>query len=165
MDTGELKIKVQNIVRKATTLKNKHINHKNAPVNYACIFSQSKEEYDKLLEAARKIGNIIKETPTGLLFQISPLKTVSGFLRLLKIRLPDNTRPELGDADFTISNFPDFKKKYLSKDGFKLIKREDFEMIELMDSEFDVRSYFSNPPLDKQLNLSLEHSLMKIKKK
>lgn len=153
MDTKDLKIKVQNIVEKATALKNKHINNKNTPVNYACIFSQSKEEYDDLVKVARKIGNVIKETPTGLLFQISPLKTVSGFLKLLKIRLPDSTRPERGDADFTVSNFPEFKKKYLTKSGFKLIKREDFEMLELTDSRFDVRAYFSNPPLDKQLGI------------
>jgi hypothetical protein len=153
MDTGDLKIKVQNIVEKATILKNKHINNKNTPVNYACIFSQSKKEYNDLVKVTQKIGRVIKETPTGLLFHIKPLQTLSGVLKLLKIRLPDNTRPESGDADFTISNFPDFKKKYLSKNGFKLIKREDFEMIELVDSEFDVRAYFSNPPLDKQLNI------------
>lgn len=153
MNTEDLKNRVKSIVEKATTLKNKYVDDKNTPVNYACIFSQNKEEYNELLEATRKIGNIIKETPTGLLFHIEPLKTVSGVLKLLKIRVPDPTRPELGDADFTISNFPDFEKKYLPKRGFKLIKKEDFVMIELMDSNFDVRAYFSNPPLDVQLNI------------
>ena len=146
MDTKDLKIKIQNIVKRATALKNKYINNKNMPVNYACIFCQNKEEYDKLVEVTRKIGKVIKETPTGLLFQIKPLKTVSGILKLLKIRLPDPIRPERGDTDFTVSNFPEFKKKYLLKSGFKLIKREGFEMIELVDSKFDVRVYFSNPP-------------------
>ena len=81
------------------------------------------------------------------------MKTVAGLLKLLKIRHPDSTRPERGDADFTVTNFVVFKKKYLSKKEFKLIKRKNFEMIELMDPEFDVRAYFSNPPLDKQLNI------------
>ena len=148
------KIKIQNIVKQATTIKDKHIDDKNAPVNYACIFCQTEEEYNSLIESSKKIGKIIKETPTGLLFQINPLDTISGKLKLLKIRIPDETRPEKGDADFTISNFKDFKDKYLLKKGFKLIKRENFEMVELMDSEFDVRVYFSNPPLDKQLDLS-----------
>jgi len=151
MDTEDLKIKVKKIVEKATALKNKHIDDKNTPVNYACIFSQSKKEYDELLDVTRKIGNVVKETPTGLLFHIEPLQTISGVLKLLKIRIPDPTRQELGDADFTVSNFPEFEKKYLSKSGFKLIKKEDFVMIELMDSDFDVRAYFSNPPLDIQL--------------
>lgn len=153
MDAEDLKIRVKDIVKKAASLKNKHTGNKSAPVNYACIFSQSKAEYGELVEAARKIGNVVKETPTGPLFQIQPLKTISGVLKLLKIRIPDPTRPEKGDADFTISNFPEFEKKYLTKTGFKLIKREGFVMIELMDPKFDVRAYFSNPPLDVQLNI------------
>lgn len=155
MDAEDLKIKILYIVEKAAALKNKHTDEKNATVNYACIFSQNKKEYDKLIETAHKIGKVVEETHTGLLFQIEPLKTVSGILKLLKIRIPDVTRPELGDADFTVSDYLEFKKKYLPKEGFKLIKkREDFEMLELIDSEFDVRAYFSNPPLDKQLGIS-----------
>jgi len=148
-----LKKLIQSIVEEATALKNKHIEYRNTPVNYACIFSQSKEEYEELLEATWKIGKVIQETPSGLLFQIKPLETVSGILKLLKIRIYDPTRPERGDADFTISNFPEFEKKYLSKPGFKIMKKPDFYMIELMDPDFDVRVYFSNPPLDKQLNI------------
>ena len=153
MDPKDLKKLVQSIVEKATALRNKHIEYRNTPVNYACIFSQSKEEYEELLGVARKIGKVIQETLSGLLFQIEPLETVSGVLKLLKIRIYDPTRPERGDADFTISNFPEFEKKYLSKPGFKIIKKPDFYMIELMDSDFDVRAYFSNPPLDEQLNI------------
>ena len=91
---------------------------------------------------------------SGILFKIKPLQTVSGILRLLKIRIPDKTRPERGDADFTIKNFSEFENKYLGKPGFKLMPKDNFYMIELMDKEFDVRVYFSNPPLDKQLNIN-----------
>ncbi len=153
MNTEDLKNKVKNIVEKATALKNKYIDNKNTPVNYACIFSQNKEEYNKLLEMAWKIGKVIKKTPTGPLFHIEPLQTVSGILKLLKIRIPDPSRPERGDADFTVSNFPKFEKKYLPRQGFKKIQKPDFYMIELVDSDFDIRAYFSNPPLDKQLNI------------
>ena len=153
MEAEDLKKLVKSIVEKATALKNKHIEYKNTPVNYACIFSQSKEEYEELLEATRKIGKVIQETQSGLLFHIKPLETVSGVLKLLKIRIFDPTRPERGDADFTISNFPEFEKKYLSKLGFNIIKKTDFYMVELMDSDFDVRAYFSNPPLDEQLKI------------
>ena len=153
MNTEDLKNLVKSVVEKATALKNKYIGYENTPVNYACIFSQSKEEYVELVEAARKIGKIIKETPTGPLFHIDPLETVSGVLKLLKIRIPDPTRPERGDADFTVLNFSEFEKKYLNKPGFKIIKRPDFYMLELTDPKFDVRVYFSNPPLDKELNI------------
>lgn len=153
MDTKELKVKIKHIVERATVLKNKHFHTKNMPVNYACIFSQSKSEYYGLVKVAKKMGMVVKETPTGLLFHIKPIKTVSGVLKLLKIRLPDVTRPEWGDADFTISHFSDFKKKYILKRGFKSIPRENFEMVELVDSKFEVRVYFSNPPLDQQLKI------------
>ena len=149
----DLKQFVQEIVKKANALKNKYTSEEKALVNYACIFCQSKEQYDKFIILAQKIGNVIKETPTAPLFQIDPLDTVAGKLQLLKIRKPDPTRLELGDADFTVTDYSEFKEKYLSQKEFKLIVRENFEMIELMDTQFDVRVYFSNPPLDEQLKI------------
>lgn len=151
MNINELKQFVKEIVKKANDLKNKHTSEEEAPVNYACVFCQSEEQYNNLLKITSTIGKIIKETPTGPLFQIKPLNTVAGELKLLKIRKPDPTRKELGDADFTVSDYFEFKNKYLSRKGFKLIERENFEMIELIDPEFDIRVYFSNPPLDRQL--------------
>jgi hypothetical protein len=142
---------VQSIVKKATELKNKHTDEINAPVNYACVFSQTNIEYKELLKATSKIGKIIQETPSGFLFHINDLETTSGILKLLKIRFPDSTRPERGDADFTIANFAEFEEKYLPQKEFKIIKKPDFYMIELMDPAFNVRAYFSNPPLDKEL--------------
>jgi len=144
---------VRDIVEKATNLKNKHTEYKDALVNYTCVFAQSDDEYKELFKDAHEIGKIIKETPTGPLFQIEPLETAAGPLKLLKVRKPDPTRPERGDADFTISDFPKFEKKYLSLPGFKKIECPDFYMIELMDPDFDVRAYFSYPPLDAQLCL------------
>ncbi|MCD6230038.1 MAG: hypothetical protein J7K00_04530 [Candidatus Diapherotrites archaeon] len=153
METEDLKKQVQGIVKQSCELKNKYTAEQNAQVNYACIFSQSSEEFEILIKVANKIGKIIKDTPTGPLFEINPIKTVAGNLRLLKIRNPDKTRPERGDADFTVFNYFDFKNKYLPKDGFKLIERKDFEMIELVNFDFNVRAYFSNPPLDEQLGI------------
>jgi hypothetical protein len=44
------------------------------------------------------------------------------------------------------------KKDHILFDkNFSLIKRPEMEMIELMDKNFDVRVYFSNPPPDLQL--------------
>ena len=151
MNEENLKKEIQEIVKQSSKLKDKYTNEHNASVNYACIFSHSQEEFETLIGVTNKIGKIIKDTTTGPLFNINPIKTISGDLRLLKIRNPDKTRTERGDADFTVSDYSDFKKKYLSKDGFKLIKRKDFEMIELMKSNFNVRVYFSDHPLDEQI--------------
>ena len=149
-----MKSKVQLIVKRADALKEEYLGKINTPVNYACIFSQSKEEFDLLTQLAGKIGKVVKETPTGSLYQIEPLPTVAGNLQLLKIRIPDPTRTELGDADFTVANFPGFEKKYLPLPQFKRMNKPDFYMIELLDLKYDVRAYFSNPPLDKQLGIT-----------
>jgi hypothetical protein len=141
------------IVEQATRLTNKHIKAKPMPVNYVCIFSQSKQEYDLLIEHAGKFGKTIKQTETGPIFQINPLATSAGILQLVKIRVPDSTRPERGDADFIVNDYASFKKTYLSKPGFKLIERKEMEMMELTDPDFNVRVYFSNPPLDMQLGI------------
>ena len=151
MTPTELQIMVQEIVQKSTELKNKHTDAINARVNYACIFSQTEKEYQELLETTHKIGKVIQETPSGFLFHINDLETISGTLKLLKIRIPDTTRPERGDADFTITDFAKFEEKYLSQDGFKRMDKPDFYMLELMDPTFNVRAYFSNPPLDESL--------------
>jgi len=144
---------IQDIVLKSCELKNKHTTEKNAQVNYAAVFSQDEKEYNEFYELAKQIGKVIQGTPTGDLFEIDAVDTVSGKLQLLKIRKPDATRLERGDADFTVTDYPTFKSTYLVKPGFKLIERTDFEMIELTDSTFNVRAYFSNLPLDKQLGL------------
>lgn len=153
MTAEELKKLIQDIIRLACELKNKHTTEKNAPVNYTAIFSQNESEYDELYELARQIGTVVQNTPTGDLFEIDTLETVSGGLRLLKIRKPDPTRPERGDADFTVADYPNFKNTYLQKPGFKLIERENFEMVELVDPMSNVRAYFSSRPLDAELGL------------
>lgn len=153
MNTESLKSLVRKIVEDASRLKDAHTTERNAPVNYAAIFSHNQEECDELLTVARTIGKVVKETPTGPLFQIDPLDTVAGTLQLLKIRKPDPTRLEHGDADFTVSDYLTFKSTFLVKPGFKLIQRPNMEMIELMDPAFDVRAYFSRPPLDQQLGI------------
>ena len=43
MDLEDLKNLVKDIVNKATILKNKHIEYKDTPINYACIFSQNQQ--------------------------------------------------------------------------------------------------------------------------
>lgn len=149
----EFKAFIRLIVQKANELKNKHVEEKDVPVNYACIFSQNSKDYASYLELAQKMGKIVKETKSGPLFQITPLITTAGNLQLLKIRLPDPTRTELGDADFTLSNYEDFKKQNITKNGYTLIKRKHMEMIELMEDSADVRVYFSHPPLDQQLGI------------
>ncbi|MFA6274293.1 MAG: hypothetical protein WC662_03975 [Candidatus Paceibacterota bacterium] len=143
---------IQNIVKKAEELKDKYTDQKNIPVNYACIFCQSEEEYNNFLAEAYKLGKVIEERPNSLLFKIKPIETIAGKVQLLRIRKPDKTRPERGDADFTVSDYESFKEKYSKESGFSIIPRDNFEMIELYKKGENVRVYFSHPELTKRLN-------------
>ncbi len=144
---------VKEIVAQANSFKNTLVKE-NVPVNYACIFSQSEEEFKMLLEATLQLGGkVVIKTQAGPVFQIDPLLTIAGNLQLLKIRKPDPKRPERGDADFTLQNYDQFKKENLSRPDLNLIKRDNFEMIEAISPDYNVLVYFSNPPLDRQLGL------------
>lgn len=152
MNQTQLINHIKLIVIKAKELKDKYLDNKYLliPVNYACIFAQNDSEYFNFENIISSFGKVIKQTPSGNLFYIEPIKTVSGDLFFLKNRKPDKTRKEMGDADFTIDNFKDFKKTYITKKGFVLIVRDNYEMIELTDINYNVRAYFSNPPINEQ---------------
>ena len=153
MTLEDLKTIAQNIVAQACVLSNKHTSELNAPVNYACIFTQSDSEYEEMLSLARQLGNVADETAMGPVFSIVPFPTEAGELRLLKIRRPDPKRPERGDADFTVSDYFKFKEAHLTKPGFSLIERKNMEMIELIDPSFSVLAYYSHPTLAEVLKL------------
>lgn len=154
MTIEELQAIVRDIVKNTCELKDKHTEQIGVPVHYAAIFAQSQDEFDDLLETVKQMGEILKETPTGPLYKVDPIDTDGGSLRIVKIRTPDQTRPERGDADFAARDYPSFKASYLPEAGFKLIERDTFEMIELMDPAFNVRVYFSNPPVEVQYGLA-----------
>lgn len=152
MDSGKLKTIIQGIVRDAAQLKENYTSEGEAPVNYVAVFSQSGEEYEDLLRAARELGQIIQDRPSGPVFKIDPLVTAAGELRILKIRRPDPARPERGAADFTLDNFLAFKENNLFRPEFMWASRGQGEMIELADPAFPALAFFSNPPLEKRFD-------------
>ena len=152
MNIEKLKNIIKDIIAQADDLK-KTIVTIPAPVNYACIFCQSDDEYSSFLDMAKQIGKVVQDTKAGPVFQIESLPTVAGNLRLLKIRKPDPTRPERGDADFTLSNYDEFKKEHINQKGFKLIDKGSFEMIEYKAPHSNILVYFSNPTLAQVLGI------------
>jgi isopentenyldiphosphate isomerase len=150
---------LQFIILKTRELNRIHIKETVGPINYAAIFCQHDDEYRKLFDEASQMGKIVEDTPTGPLFKLKqPISTLSGPLHLLKIRKPDPTRPQRGDADFNLPDYYAFKAKYIKDtEHFKLIDRGHFEMMELRDPSFQVLSYFSNIPLTLQLGIGKKH--------
>ena len=145
---------IQDIVSQAKQLRDKYTDQIQASVNYACVFCQTEQEFNNFNKQAQKLGKVMKQTETGPIYLLNKtIETEAGLLKLLKIRKPDPTRPERGDADFTVDDYQNFKKKYLNKPNFKLIVRQDFEMIELYIKGANVRVYFSHPTLLELLNM------------
>jgi len=146
---------VNYIVSRSTELKNKFTNTSVAPVEFACIFCQNEEEYKQFTNSIQTLGKVVERTQSGFTYLLeTPIETVAGPLRLVKIRKPDPQRPERGDADFN-TDYSDFKKTYQGKSGFELIKRGTFEMLRFFHPAFDVMACFSNIPKSKDLNIKL----------
>jgi len=147
---------VSYIVNKSLDLKNKYTDEKTAPVEFACIFCQRDNEYQNLDRFVSELGSVVQETPNGKTYFLNKaIQTEAGPLRLLKVRKPDPTRKERGDADFNTS-YLSFKGKYINNPRFELIKRDSFEMFRLSDPEFDVMSCFSSIPMSKDLGIDLK---------
>lgn len=142
------------IVNRSVELKNRYTNAPTVHIEFACIFCQNEEEYNKFTSTIEKLGKIVEKTPSGFTYLLDmPLKTIAGPLRLVKIRKPD-FRLERGDADFN-TDYENFKKKYQENSKFELIKRESFEMLRLSDPNFDVMACFSNVPKSRSLGIKL----------
>ncbi len=154
MNTNDIYELAKDIVKKANDLKNKYTDEINAKVRYVAIFCKNDEEFNNYIEILKNDSNeVVDDTYSGPVFKIEGIETVSGILKLLKIRRYDDEHLDLGDADFNVSNYEKFKNKYVDNPNFKLISREDYEMIELMEEGYEVRVYFSNPPLDVELGI------------
>ncbi|MCX6705972.1 MAG: hypothetical protein NTV24_02595, partial [Candidatus Woesebacteria bacterium] len=65
MQGSNLEEIVSYIVNKSYELKNKYTNEKTAPVEFACIFCQSNDEYQDLDDRVGKLGSVVQETPSG----------------------------------------------------------------------------------------------------
>jgi len=142
------RIIVQEILMRAIALKDKYTKEYDAMATWACIFAQSENEYNELIEEVKKYGEKLKDTYSGPIFILN--EPIGRTIRVLKIRQFDPAKKERGDADFTVKNYENFKKESLGKNNFKLIPRDGFEMIELMESGNNVLAYFSNPPIEEQ---------------
>ena len=123
---------IKDIVRQANLLKDIYTGEKEIPVNYAAVFSQNDVQYNSLLKAADKNRQSqVTKTPTTRPLSYIRLKDRCRPLKIVKIRAPDRTRPERGDADFTVLDYQKFKEECITKPQFKLIKegglRNDFE--------------------------------------
>jgi hypothetical protein len=150
---ADLEKLVKKIAAESEKLKNKIIGAHKTRLDYVCIFTQTLPQYEQFEVIISKIGRIVDSTPMGNVYEIPPIETDAGIVRILKNRKPAATHPELGNCDFGLDDYNAFKRENLGKDGFSLMERPDAEMIEYMEKGGVVRIYFSDPPVSYLLML------------
>lgn len=135
MDRQKLEELIDYIIKQGIEAIKSNTDEKEFIVDYVAVFAKDKNEFDLLDNVAKSMGKETdKETvKTGYTYLLhEPIKTPVGFLKLVKIRFPDPTRPQRGAPDFKIKNYEDFKNKYIKKSGnFTLMLKEVYEMIEI----------------------------------
>lgn len=111
-------------------------------IDYASIYAQSPEEFDRITEELKNNGNVTLERLSGGYYRLhEPLKVSNITVHHCRVRVFDNEHPERGYIDFEVKDFKQFKNKYLSRPNFSLLSSGE-EMVELRDPKFCVRAYF-----------------------
>lgn len=144
---------VKRIISEGTNLKDKYADDIPMKLDYVCIFCQTEEELNKFTEEAVGLGEVGMDTPTGKVYVFEEKYPDDNGTKILKVRTPDVTRKERGDVDFFIEDYDKYKQDLLKPPIAKLIERENMEMVELWDKDFDARVYFSKPPISKDLGV------------
>jgi hypothetical protein len=153
MKIEELKKIVTYLVKQGLDAIKNNTDENQAIIDYVSIFSKDDDEFKNLELVAETMGvQVDKENiKTGKTYLLNePIKTAAGELKLLKIRIPDATRPQRGAPDFKIPDYVLFKEKYLQTSGnFTLMTRKDYEMIEI--KGVDVLVYVPSKTLSERM--------------
>lgn len=106
------------------------------------IFSHYQDEYELLVKILSEMGTPFNENNGPRVTLHEPIVVGTNEITHLRIRKPDVERPQVGCNDFD-TDFEAFKKQYLTANpsNLCLIKRPDYEIIELRDPDFDVLAY------------------------
>lgn len=151
----DLIAKVKYVANKSKELKDTLLDTISAPIEFACIFCQSQEEYYSYVYSIKSLGRVVEQTKMGdTYFLDKPIFTNAGTLRFVKVRKLDSQRPEQGDADFN-TDYDQFSIRYKNDSRFELVERENFKYLRYSDPNFDVMACFSNIPKSKVLGIKL----------
>lgn len=121
----------------------KKIIGKTLPIKSLTIFSHYYDEFEKLSEMVKTIGDFLNENNGPRMILHRSISVGANTINHLRIRKPDPYRMQVGCNDFEVSDYNAFKQEYLSKhkNNLRLIERPDYEMIEFFDPDFDVLAY------------------------
>lgn len=127
----------------------KKVTGKTFPIKSLTIFSHSQEEFESLVKITESLGKPYNYNNGPRVELDEPIEIEGNIITHLRIRKPDLERPQVGCNDFE-TDYNAFKNDYLlkHKENLSLIKRPEYEMIELHDPDFDVLAYVVSVSLD-----------------
>lgn len=129
-------------VASETTRMAQRIVGKAFPIKSLTVFAHSQLEFELMCEMLTKVGKPYNYNNGPRVELYEPIEIGENRITHIRIRKPDLERPQVGCSDFE-TTYETFKSEYLSKypDSLSLIKRPEYEMIELHDKNFDVLAY------------------------
>lgn len=114
------------------------------PINTLKIFAHYEDEYRLLKSWVDSIGNN-EEEGSSTSYYVKPHRPISindDPIEYVGIRAPDPYRSQVGCGDYVVSNFDDFKAKYLGKSPYiREVPHQKYEMLELFHPDIDVLGY------------------------
>ena len=113
------------------------------PITYLTIFAHYPDEFENLTKILQALGAFSGENNGPRVALHKPIRTGSNAITHLRIRKPDPYRMQVGCSDFNVSDYNAFKNEHLSRrpNNLRLIKRDNYEMIEFFDPDYDVLAY------------------------
>jgi hypothetical protein len=114
------------------------------PINTLKIFAHYDDEYQFLKVWVDALGdNEDEDSSTSYYVKPSEPMTVNNDpIEYVGIRVPDPYRAQVGCGDYVVSNFDQFKKKYLSRSPYvREVPHQKYEMLELFHPDIDVLGY------------------------
>lgn len=142
-------MKAVKYVIKQNTILCKKITGKTLSISSVTIFSHYQDEYYKLIKILHKVGKLHGENNGPRVILNKPVQFAGCRILYLRIRKPDPYRMQVGCNDFDIASYEKFKIAYLTKKNknLRLIERQEYEMIEFFDPDFDVLAYIVSKPV------------------
>lgn len=101
-------------------------------IDFLDIFPKSVEHKELLDKEALKISKMIDETSRGNFYVLNkPIKTIFGLLKIIKIRVYDESRLNwVAAPDFAIVSYSEFEKHYKNDDRFTYIEKPVYKGLE-----------------------------------
>jgi hypothetical protein len=141
VDEGRYKQAVIYIVQQASRLAFRVL-RENLPIDTVTVFSQDPKEYEFLNNYLRDKGKLssFSHGPT-LYVEVSEL-IKDNKIKLLGVREPDIARPEVGYADYPVTNYNELKSSNAENLNVEEITSgSGVSLLELKHPDFDVRGY------------------------